>query len=193
MNVRRILGIDPGSRITGYGIIEHRSDKNTIHCLAGGCIRLQAKDVPRRLGELFAQIQDIVRVHCPTELAIEQVFVHKNANSALKLGQARGVALAAVFSAHIPVFEYAPRKIKQAIVGRGAADKSQVQHMIQVLLSLKEKPQADAADALAVALCHCHSGVLLNRFGDQLLTVRKRSHSRKKWKIYDRTTSRYSD
>lgn len=154
--MRRILGIDPGSRITGIGVIEHRGEKQTPICLFGGCIRLNAKEMPLRLGELFHEIQDLVKVYRPTELAIEQVFVHKSVSSALKLGQARGVAIAAAMSESLPVFEYAPRQIKQAIVGKGSAEKAQIQHMIQILLNLNAKPQADAADALAVAMCHLH-------------------------------------
>lgn len=126
-------------------------------CLFGGCIRLSAPEMPIRLGQLFREIQDIVKIYHPTELAIEQVFVHKSVSSALKLGQARGVAMAAVMSESVPVFEYAPRQIKQAVVGKGAAEKHQIQHMVQILLNLNMKPQADAADALAVALCHLHT------------------------------------
>ncbi|MBS0289920.1 MAG: crossover junction endodeoxyribonuclease RuvC [Proteobacteria bacterium] len=153
--MRRILGIDPGSRITGFGVIELK-EKRQPCCLLGGCIRLGAKEMPLRLGQLFTQIQDIVKQFKPTELAIEQVFVQKNALSALKLGQARGVCIAAAMSLNMPVYEYAPKQIKQAITGKGNADKSQIQHMIQILLTLNVKPQADAADALAVALCHSH-------------------------------------
>jgi crossover junction endodeoxyribonuclease RuvC len=143
--------------------------------------------MPTRLGKLFGEIQDIVKTFKPTELAIEQIFVQKNAASALKLGQARGVAIAAVMSAHIPVYEYTPRHIKQAIVGNGSADKIQIQHMIQILLTLNTKPQADAADALAVALCHLHmiSGANLER-----AVARRKSKRSKQWVGYDRTTSR---
>jgi crossover junction endodeoxyribonuclease RuvC len=120
----------------------------------------------------------------PTECAIEQIFVHKSAQSALKLGHARGVAIAAVMTSRIPLFEYAPRQIKQAIVGKGSAEKTQVQHMIQILLSLKEKPQADAADALAVALCHHHShSPLLEPFLHQ--PTKRRQSNRKLWAAYE--------
>lgn len=155
--MQRILGIDPGSRVTGIGIIEKQAGKQTPVCLFGGCIRLSAPEIPVRLGRLFCEIQEIVKIYRPTELAIEQVFVHKSVASALKLGQARGVAIAAVMSENMPVFEYAPRQIKQAVVGKGAAEKLQIQHMVKILLNLNEKPQADAADALAVALCHLHT------------------------------------
>ncbi|MGD9591789.1 MAG: crossover junction endodeoxyribonuclease RuvC [Candidatus Berkiella sp.] len=185
-NIRRILGIDPGSRVTGFGIIELKDNHQPI-CLLGGCVRLTATDMPRRLAELFARIQDIVLQFKPTELAIEQVFVQKNVASALKLGQARGVAIAAVMAANIPVYEYAPRQIKLAIVGKGNADKSQIQHMIQILLNLSHKPQADAADALAVALCHSH----MQSSPLRLEQTRKRRVTRSKaWVGYDRTTTR---
>jgi crossover junction endodeoxyribonuclease RuvC len=183
---RRILGIDPGSRITGIAVIE-KSASDTPICLFGGCIRLTAKEESLRLGSLFEQIQHIVQTYQPTELAIEQVFVHKNVRSALKLGQARGVAIAAVMQAQLTVFEYAPRLIKQAITGTGGADKAQVQHMIQVLLSLEEKPQADAADALAVALCHLHTDLTAPLIGRSGIRRNKRTAG---WKSYDRTTPR---
>lgn len=186
MPSRRILGIDPGSRITGIAVIE-KNVFGTPICLFGGCIRLTAKTEAARLGALYVEIQQVVQSFNPTELAIEQVFVHKNVRSALKLGQARGVALAACMSASLSVFEYAPRLIKQAITGGGAADKAQIQHMVQVLLSLETKPQADAADALAVALCHLHSEGL-TPLGSK--TTRRNSKRTAAWKSYDRTTSR---
>ncbi|MBS0287759.1 MAG: crossover junction endodeoxyribonuclease RuvC [Proteobacteria bacterium] len=182
---RRILGIDPGSRVTGFGIIEHTT-RGQLFCLTGGCVRLTAEDMPSRLAHLFAHLQDIVKHFKPTELAIERVFVQKNAQSALKLGQARGVAIAAVMSTQIPVFEYAPREIKLAIVGKGSAEKPQIQHMVQILLSLTTKPQADAADALAVALCHHH------RMGSpvELAGKTRRAKRSREWVGYDRTTTR---
>lgn len=189
---RRILGIDPGSRLTGFGIIEQREKLPPV-CLLGGCIRLEAPDMPSRLGRLFAEIQDIVKIYKPTELAIEQVFVHKNVQSALKLGQARGVVIAAVMSANLPVFEYAPRAIKQAIVGKGSADKIQIQHMVQILLALNAKPQADAADALAVALCHLNTVSEMHFFKSHLPQKRQRGKRSIQWKQYDRTTSRNTD
>lgn len=185
---RRILGIDPGSRITGVGVIE-TSETGTVQCLFGGCIRLTAKEESTRLGALFAEIQALVKTYQPTELAIEQVFVHKNVRSALKLGQARGVAIAAVMQANLTVYEYAPRQIKQAITGGGGADKSQIQHMVQVLLSLAEKPQVDASDALAVALCHLHTDSAAPNVSRQ----GPRRNNRSAWKSYDRTTSRQNN
>lgn len=188
--MQRILGIDPGSRTTGFGIIEQIHPKDKPICLLGGCVRLTAKDMPDRLSKLFDEIREIVKMFNPTVLAIEQIFVHKSAHSALKLGQARGVAIAAAVGAGLPVFEYAPRQIKQAIVGKGSADKHQIQHMIQILLSLTQKPQSDAADALAVALCHFHTingAYLLESNIPTRRRYRKRSTN---WTSYDRTTSR---
>lgn len=176
--MRRILGIDPGSRTTGIGILEQQDGRSSPICLFGGCIRLIGKDMPPRLGQLFHEVQDIVKLYKPTELAIEQVFVHKSAASALKLGQARGVAIAAVMSENLPVFEYAPRQIKQAIVGKGGAEKAQIQHMIQILLNLNAKPQADAADALAVALCHLNTASL-GAVGFSTLVRRKSGYRRR--------------
>jgi crossover junction endodeoxyribonuclease RuvC len=151
----RILGIDPGSRITGYGIIE--SDGNHSIYVSSGCIHTRQQDLPQRLKIIFDSVLQLVKEHKPDEFAIEQVFVHRNADSALKLGQARGAALCACMSYDMPVGEYSPRAIKQAVVGTGKADKEQVQHMVRILLNLNDKPAPDAADALAVALCHGHT------------------------------------
>ena len=150
----RILGVDPGSRVTGYGIIEH--DRGGTRALAWGDIRSVGEELPERLRSIFDQLSVVVNEYAPAEVAVERVFVHKSVDSALKLGQARGAALCAVFRGGAPVFEYAPRQIKQSVVGSGAADKRQVQHMMQVLLRLAVLPPADAADALAVAVCHAH-------------------------------------
>ena len=151
----RILGIDPGSRFTGFGIIEVNGDR--ISVLSQGVIKTGGGEFPKRLGIIFSGIRELVEEFSPDEAAVETVFISKNANSALKLGQARGAAISAAVSMGIPVAEYSPRSVKQAIVGRGGADKVQVQHMITVLLQLKEMPAEDAADALAVALCHQHT------------------------------------
>ena len=151
----RILGIDPGSRFTGFGIIEVNGDRVTpVH---QGVIKAGTGEFPQRLGIIFSGIKDLIEEYAPDEMAIETVFVSKNAGSALKLGQARGAAVCAAISLGLPVAEYSPRSVKQAVVGRGSADKVQVQHMITVLLRLKERPSEDAADALAVALCHHHT------------------------------------
>ena len=156
----RILGIDPGSRITGYGVIEAAPAGNRH--VASGCIRVAGEeDMPERLRKIVEGIREVSERYAPSELAIERVFVARNAESALKLGQARGAALVAV--PHIPVFEYAATRVKQAMTGSGKASKAQVQHMVRVLLSLSEVPRTDEADALAVALCHAHSRDLLGR------------------------------
>lgn len=148
----RILGIDPGSRITGFGIID--TNNRQVHYIAAGCIRTGDGALPTRLGIIANAVKQLLEQYRPDEMAIERVFLNKNVDSALKLGQARGAAIAAVVMHEIPVFEYSATQIKQATVGRGLADKTQVQHMVKVLLQLPESPQADAADALACALCH---------------------------------------
>lgn len=155
----RILGIDPGSRCTGYGIIDVGRDPGgeraiLVHC---GVIRSGDGEFAGRLGVIFAGLRQVIEEFAPTEAAIENVFLSRNASSALKLGQARGAAICAAISLGLPVSEYSPRSVKQAIVGRGGADKVQVQHMVRVLLSLQATPEEDAADALAVALCHQHT------------------------------------
>ena len=157
----RILGIDPGSRLTGFGIIEVNGDQAVI--VWHGVIKAGSGEFPERLGIIFSGIRDLISEHQPQEVAIETVFVAHNAGSALKLGQARGAAMCAAISLGLPVSEYSPRSVKQAIVGRGGADKVQVQHMVGVLLQLKDTPGEDAADALAVALCHQHTQQTVNR------------------------------
>jgi len=150
-----ILGIDPGSRKTGFGIINYVSGRSEY--LTSGVIRLPAGDLPERLRVIYASVTELVLLHCPDQLAIEQVFMARSAGSALKLGQARGAAIVACVAQDMAVAEYSARQIKQAVVGTGAADKSQVQHMVKVLLKLPAEPQEDAADALAAALCHAHT------------------------------------
>jgi crossover junction endodeoxyribonuclease RuvC len=160
----RILGIDPGSRVTGYGIIDQQGQQ--LSYVASGCIRTQGEALPERLGIIFSGIIDIIGEHSPDEMGIEQVFMNKNADSALKLGQARGAAICSGVHVHLPVAEYAARAIKQAVVGKGGASKEQVQHMVCVLLALQKKPQSDAADALAVAICHGHHRETKRRMAD---------------------------
>lgn len=147
-----IIGIDPGSRRTGYGII--RLEGNRHIYIASG--HLNVADYPscERLRQIFLGLQQIIANYQPHEAAIEQIFMHENPGSALKLGQARGAAIVAL---HMPVAEYSARQVKQSVVGTGAANKAQVQFMVQRLLNLTGKIQADAADALAVALCHAHA------------------------------------
>jgi len=150
--VARILGIDPGSRLTGFGVIDETA--TGYKYIASGCLRIKGDDFPVRLKQIFAGISNIVEEYQPTEMAIEQVFMHKNADSALKLGQARGAAICAVQLFDIPVFEYAARQVKQAVVGNGSADKLQVQQMVKILLGISGELQIDASDALGISLCH---------------------------------------
>ena len=149
----RILGIDPGSQITGFGIVDSTGASSVA--VEWGSIRTSG-DHGARLREIFVALGRVVRRLAPAEIAIEKVFVHRNADSALKLGQARAAALCATFDAGLPVYEYSARHIKKAVAGRGGAEKAQVQHMVRMLLGLREEVQPDAADALAAALCHAH-------------------------------------
>ena len=154
MNI--ILGIDPGSRLTGYGVVRQVGMK--FEYVASGCIRLTTTDLlPERLLDIFNGVSEIISQTQPTIFAIEQVFMAKSAGSALKLGQARGAAIVAGAALDLPVAEYEARKVKQSVVGNGAADKKQVQHMIKILLGLTSAPQEDAADALAVAITHLNT------------------------------------
>tara|TARA_R110002049_G_scaffold94430_3_gene232469 strand:+ start:133 stop:651 length:519 start_codon:yes stop_codon:yes gene_type:complete len=150
-----ILGIDPGSLKTGFGIISYVGGRSEY--VTSGVIRLPSGALPERLRVIFDSVTELIELHCPQELAIEQVFMAKSAGSALKLGQARGAAIVACAAQGMPVSEYSARQIKQSVVGTGAADKLQVQHMVKVLLKLPGTPQEDAADALAAALCHAHT------------------------------------
>lgn len=164
-----ILGIDPGSRVTGYGIIRQQGRQLTY--LGSGCVRTGVDDLPTRLKLIYAGVSEIITQFQPDCLAIEQVFMAKNADSALKLGQARGVAIVAGVNLGLPIFEYAARQVKQTVVGTGAAEKSQVQHMVRTLLKLSANPQADAADALAIAITHCHLSQNLTRIGPERLNL----------------------
>ncbi len=151
-----ILGIDPGSRVTGYGVIETAGQKQRY--VASGCIRTNTDfELPAKLAEIFAGITELIDIYSPDETAIEKIFMSRSPESALKLGHARGVAIVAAVNQSVPVFEYEARKVKQAVVGTGSASKPQVQHMVQSLLQLKGKPQSDAADALAIAICHINT------------------------------------
>jgi len=149
-----ILGIDPGSRVTGYGLINVSTQG--LRYLDSGCIRTSDGAFSQRLLQIFNGICELMELHQPDEVAIEQVFMHENPSSALKLGHARGVAMVACASHRKEVSEYSPREIKQALVGYGAADKIQVKHMVVQILQLSASPQSDAADALAIAICHHH-------------------------------------
>ncbi|MGJ8648297.1 MAG: crossover junction endodeoxyribonuclease RuvC [Marinomonas colpomeniae] len=155
MTTTRILAIDPGSRITGFGIIDVSNGKSVY--VNSGCIRLPDEVLSVRLKHIFNNVSTLLADYKPNEFAIEEVFLAKNANSALKLGQARGAAIVAASLQDLFVNEYAARRVKQSVVGNGNADKEQVQLMVQLLLKLTSKPQADAADALAIALCHANT------------------------------------
>ena len=158
MNSVRVLGIDPGSRFTGWGVIDG-DGRRSVH-VASGVLRLGDGDFATRLRAVFDGVTALVAEYRPQEIAIERVFVARNAGSALKLGQARGAAICAALADGLPLAEYAPREIKLAVVGTGTASKEQVQHMMRMILKLTTPPQADQADALAVALCHAHSRTL---------------------------------
>lgn len=161
----RILGIDPGSRCTGVGMIE--AGERESRCIYYGVIRTPDGEHPQRLRTIFDELAELIEHYQPGEAAVESVFVSRNPMSAIKLGQARGAALCAIVKAGLSVTEYAPTAIKQAVVGKGRADKAQVQHMMRLLLRLDKEPPSDAADALAVALCHHHNRQTRLRMVDQ--------------------------
>ena len=154
MQTLRILGIDPGSLKTGFGIIEIQGQR--ISYLTSGVIRLKPKSVQERLGIIFQSVQELIDEHKPDLMAVEEVFMAKNPSSALKLGQARGAAITAGVVKGLKVEEYAARLVKQTVAGSGAADKAQIQYMVTKLLKLSAEPSEDAADALAIAICHYH-------------------------------------
>lgn len=164
-----ILGIDPGSRVTGYGII--REEKQRILYVDSGCIRTAEGELSQRLLEIFDGICQLMDNFSPDEIAIEQVFMHQNPNSALKLGHARGAAMVAAASHRLRISEYSPREVKLALVGYGGATKEQVKQMVVHLLMLNSAPQSDAADALAIAICHSHRR--------QSLLARQQAHLRR--------------
>lgn len=184
-----IIGIDPGSRMTGYGVIKQTGDKLTF--IDAGTIRTQINtddhSMPERLKLIFAGIKRITDFHQPTHAAIEEVFMATNPASALKLGQARGAAIAALTFADLPVAEYTAKQIKQSVAGYGAASKEQVQEMVCKLLNLSVVPQSDAADGLACAICHAHSNHSLNKLM-MGAGMRKRGVSRKKgrWRLSEK-------
>lgn len=154
-----IIGIDPGSIRTGYGIIQHHQNQFTH--ITHGTIHAKDSNVARRLHYIHRELCDILATHRPSEAAIESVFMQANAQSALKLGQARGAALIALVQQGLPISEYSARLIKKTAVGYGAASKEQIQFMVRAQLKLPQSPQADAADALAIALCHAQHRVLM--------------------------------
>lgn len=151
----RIMGLDPGSLRTGYAVVE--VDGGSVKYLVSGAIRADGDSLAERLQQIFTAVDQLAGEFRPDEVAVERVFMHRNADSALKLGQARGAALSATFAVRPRVFEYAPREVKLAVVGTGGAQKEQVQLMVKRLLNISGPLRADAADALAIALCHAHS------------------------------------
>ncbi len=180
-----ILGIDPGSRITGYGVIQQQG--NRLIYLGSGAIRTQVADLPNRLKRIYAGVTEIITQFQPDQFAIEEVFMAKNASSALKLGQARGTAIVAAMNQDLPVFEYAARRVKQTVVGIGSAEKEQVQAMVTRLLKLSASPQADAADALAIAITHAHTLKLSAQIpqtalGKKVETLMQRRYSHGRYK-----------
>lgn len=153
--MERILGVDPGSRVTGYGVID--ADRGQLHFVACGVVKTSSKHpLAHRLNEIFEGINEVVQIHGPVVAAVEDVFLAANPRSALKLGHARGAAVVAAMQNGLAVYDYSPRTVKQAVAGYGQASKTQVQHMVRVLLGLTGAPSSDAADALAVAICHAN-------------------------------------
>lgn len=169
-----ILGIDPGSRITGYGLIKETN--RTLEYIDSGCIRTNPEgELSEKLLQIYDGICHLMDHYSPDEVAIEQVFMHQNPNSALKLGHARGVAMVAAASHRVKVSEYSARAIKQTVVGYGAAEKTQVGHMVVHLLTLNKAPQTDAADALAIAICHSHMRYGFSNISRRKTGVRRRT------------------
>ncbi|MDO9064418.1 MAG: crossover junction endodeoxyribonuclease RuvC [Sulfuricella sp.] len=152
----RILGIDPGLRVTGFGVIDKLGQQ--LVYVASGCIRTPAGELPQRLKSIIDGLGEVIASYGPEQVAVEKVFVNVNPQSTLLLGQARGAAICAAILKDLPVAEYTALQVKQAVVGNGHAAKEQVQDMVRRLLKLEGDPQADAADALACAICHAHGG-----------------------------------
>ena len=164
-DVVRILGIDPGSQVTGFGIVD--ADLHHSILVTSGCIRVADQPFSDRLRDIFKAVQELTHTYAPDEIAIERVFMARNPDSALKLGHARAAAMCATFSQATPIYEYAPRDIKKSVVGTGSATKMQVQHMVKVLLTVTGDVQSDAADALAAALCHANRRQLDKRLSQR--------------------------
>ncbi len=154
----RILGIDPGLQVTGFGVIEKNGQR--LGYVASGCVKSGRGELAERLKTLLEGLIEVIATHRPAEVVVEKVFVNVNPQSTLALGQARGTAICAAVLAGLPVAEYTALQVKQAVVGNGHAKKEQVQHMVRRLLALPGAPGADAADALACAICHAHGGRL---------------------------------
>ena len=167
----RILGVDPGLRVTGFGVIEKSG--NSLSYLSSGCIKTDAKaTLPQRLGTIYAGLRELVAQYKPDQAVVEIVFVNVNPKSTLLLGQARGAAITALVAGGVEVAEYTALQVKQAVVGNGKAAKEQVQHMVRRLLSLPGDPSPDAADALACAIAHAHGGQGMGTMATKGLRVR---------------------
>jgi len=169
-----VLGIDPGSRITGYGLVEQVGNR-LVHIDNGAIFTDAAADFPGRLKKIFDGLLEVVARYKPDQVAVENIFFATNPQSALKLGQARGAAIVAAVHCGLPVFEYSALQVKQAVVGQGKAEKEQVQKMLKLLLGLPEIAQADASDALAVAVCHINSYALNQKSGSLVTTKQKKT------------------
>ncbi len=152
----RILGIDPGLRVTGFGLLDRRGQ--VLSYVSSGVVRTKDASLPERLKTILESLAQVIAQYAPDQVAVEQVFVNVNPQSTLRLGQARGAAICAAVSCGLPVAEYTALQVKQAVVGNGHAAKDQVQEMVRRLLGLPADPSADAADALACAICHAHGG-----------------------------------
>ena len=177
-NRQRILGIDPGSRLTGFGVLDFDADNATY--VTSGVIQTIDGEFSDRLKDIYTFVSELVNEYNPDAVAVESIFVHKNPGSALKLGHARSAAICATFQSNATIYEYAPREIKLAVVGSGAASKEQVQHMVQTLLKLPGKPQSDAADALAIAICHINTQQSLSRLAGSDIAANTYSRGRLK-------------
>ena len=173
MSSRRILGIDPGLRVTGFGLIV--AERGRLRYVTSGCIRNTSGELPSRLATILRDLGEVIVAHRPTEVVVEKVFVNANPQSTLLLGQARGAAISAAVLAELPVVEYSALQVKQSVVGHGKAAKEQVQEMVRRLLLLPGIPSVDAADALACAICHAHGG---EGFGAALGRRRRASRGR---------------
>ena len=167
----RILGIDPGLRITGFGVVEKNGSRLTY--IASGCIRAPMGELSERLKVIFFGLRELIAIHAPDQVAIERVFVNVNPASTLALGQARGAAICAAVDVGLSVAEYTALQVKQAVVGKGHAAKEQVQEMVKRLLSLPAAPGPDASDALACAICHAHGGQGLGALATRGYRVRR--------------------
>ncbi|GIW46797.1 MAG: crossover junction endodeoxyribonuclease RuvC [Deltaproteobacteria bacterium] len=169
----RVLGVDPGSRVCGYGVLESKGDE-LIHIESGGIVTNPSIELPLRLKKIYETLVDVINRLSPSAMSIEDVFFAKNAKSALKLGEARGVALLAAAVSGIPVYEYAPTEVKLALTGRGRANKLEVQKIVSKVLGIPEWKRADVSDAVAIAICHINLSKASKRLGNEVLKLRRR-------------------